>query len=234
MTYLCFNNSMEPYNNIIVRKAIAYAINVEAVAKTAYQNRADAADGFIARSIPGFKSGGPWEYNPEKSRELLKQAGYENGFEVKFVTFQQQYYNACIEIIQNMLQQVGITCAIDMVDLATFTTMNNAGEIPMTVMANSATIMDPASALVAWPLARTISLRHNDQHIEDLLNAGVRTYKMADRIAIYEELQDYLWEQLYLLPLAYPINGYGARANITNFDFVPTGIPDFAQIQFSN
>lgn len=234
MTYLCFNNSMEPYNNILVRKAIAYAINVEAVAKTAYQNRADAADGFIARSIPGFKSGGPWEYNPEKSRELLKQAGYENGFEVKFVTFQQQYYNACIEIIQNMLQQVGITCAIDMVDLATFTTMNNAGEIPMTVMANSATIMDPASALVAWPLARTISLRHNDQHIEDLLNAGVRTYKMADRIAIYEELQDYLWEQLYLLPLAYPINGYGARANITNFDFVPTGIPDFAQIQFSN
>lgn len=234
MTYLCFNNSQEPYNDINLRKAIAYAINVEAVAKTAYQGQADAADGFIARSIPGWKSGGPWEYNPEKSRQLLAEAGYEEGFEVKFITFQQQYYNACIEIIQSMLGEVGIKCTIDMVDLATFTTMNNGGELPMTVMANSATIMDPSSALIAWPLARTISLRHNDQHIEDLLNEGVSYYDMEERIPVYEELQDYLWEKLYLLPLAYPINGYGASASITNLDFVPTGIPDFAQIQFSN
>ena len=233
MTYLCFNNSNELYGNELIRKAIAYAINVEAVAKTAYQGQADAADGFIARSIPGYKKVGPWEYNPEKSKELLKQAGYENGLEVKFVTFQQQYYNACIEVIQSMLQEVGITCTIEMVDLATFTSMNNNGELPMTVMANSAAIPDPASALVAWPLARTISLRHNDQHIQDLLDQGERAYAMEDRIKIYGELQDYLWEKLYLLPLAYPITGYGARSNIENFDFVPTGIPDFAAITFA-
>ena len=59
MTYLCFNNSMELYGNELVRKAIAYAINVEAVAKTAYMGKADAADGFIARSIPGYKKEGP-------------------------------------------------------------------------------------------------------------------------------------------------------------------------------
>ena len=149
------------------------------------------------------------------------------------MTFQQQYYNACIEVIQSMLQEVGITCTIEMVDLATFTSMNNNGELPMTVMANSAAIPDPASALVAWPLARTISLRHNDQHIQDLLDQGERAYAMEDRIKIYGELQDYLWEKLYLLPLAYPITGYGARSNIENFDFVPTGIPDFAAITFA-
>ena len=233
MTYLCFNNSNELYGNELVRKAIAYAINVEAVAKTAYQGQADAADGFMARSIPGYKKVGPWEYNPEKSKELLKQAGYENGLEVKFVTFQQQYYNACIEVIQSMLKEVGITCSIEMVDLATFTSMNNNGELPMTVMANSASIPDPASALIAWPLSRTISLRHNDQHIQDLLDQGERTYAMEDRVKIYGELQDYLWEKLYLLPLAFPITGYGARSNIQNFDFVPTGIPDFAAITFA-
>ena len=120
-----------------------------------------------------------------------------------------------------------------MVDLATFTSMNNNGELPMTVMANSATILDPASALIAWPLSRTISLRHNDQHIQDLLDQGVQTYDMEERIAIYGELQDYLWEKLYILPLAYPITGYAARANIANFDYVPTSIPDFAEIVFT-
>lgn len=234
MTYLCFNNSMELYGNETIRKAIAYAIDVEAVAKTAYQDQAEVADSFIAKSIPGYKKVGPWEYNPEKSRELLREAGYENGLTVEFVTFQQQYYNACIEVIQSMLREVGITCKVDMVDLATFTSMNNNGELPMTVMANYASISDPASALLAWPLARTISLRHNDEHVQELLDAGERTYAMAERIPIYEELQDYLWQKLYLLPLAYPISGYGARANIGNFEFVPTSIPDFAAIAFTD
>ena len=132
-----------------------------------------------------------------------------------------------------MLSEVGITCTIEMVDLATFTSMNNNGELPMTVMANGSSIADPAVALSAWPLERTISLRHNDQHIQDLLDQGERTYAMEDRIKIYEELQDYLWEKLYILPLAYPLSGYGARANIGNFDFVASGVPDFAEIEFT-
>lgn len=233
MVYLCFNNEDPLYGNELIRKAIAYAIDVEAVATTAYQGYATAADSFMATSIPGYKSLGPWEYDPEKSKELLAEAGYEDGLEVEFVTFQQQYYNAAIEIIQSMLSEVGITATIEMVDIATFTAMNNAGELPMTVMANSATILDPASALVAWPLSRTISLRHNDQHVQDLLDAGEQTYDMEDRIPIYEELQDYLWEKLYLLPLAYPERGYAASATILNFEFVSTGIPDFTEIEFT-
>lgn len=233
MVYLCFNNENPLYGNELIRKAIAYAINVEAVAMTAYQGHAEAADGFMAKSIPGYKSEGPWEYNPDKARELLAEAGYEDGLEVQFVTFQQQYYNAAIEVIQSMLGEVGITASIEMVDVATFTAMNNAGELPMTVMANSATIIDPASALIAWPLSRTISLRHNDQHVQDLLDAGIETYAMEDRIPVYEELQDYLWEKLYLLPLAYPERGYAASATITNFEFVSTGIPDFTDIEFT-
>lgn len=233
MTYLCFNNENELYGNELIRKAVAYAIDVEPVARIAWNGHAEPADSFMATSIPGYKKLGPWEYNPEKSKELLAEAGYEDGLTVEFVTFQQQFYNAAIEVIQSMLSDVGITANIEMVDVATFTAMNNAGELPMTVMSNSATILDPASALIAWPLSRTISLRHNDQNVQDLLDAGVQTYSMEERVPIYEELQDYLWEKLYLLPLAYPQKGYAASATITNFPFVSTGIPDFAAIEFT-
>ena len=235
MVYLCFNNSMELYGNENVRKAIAYAINVPAVARTAYQGTAEPAQGFIAKSIPGWKQEGPWEYNPEKSKEMLAELGYNesNPLEVKFVTFQQQYYNACIEIIQSMLEEVGVKSSIEMVDLATFTSMNNAGELPMTVMANGASIPDPSNALIAWPLSRTISLRHNDQHIQDLLDAGVQTYDMEERAKIYGELQDYLFEKLYLLPLAYPKKAYACKADVLNFEYVASGIPDMSVIQFA-
>lgn len=235
MVYLCFNNSMELYGNENIRKAVAYAINIPAVARTAYQGTAEAAQGFMAKSIPGWKQEGPWEYNPEKSKEMLAEMGYTeaNPLEVKFVTFQQPYYNACIEIIQSMLAEVGILSTIDMVDLATFTSMNNAGELPMTVMANGASIPDPANALIAWPLSRTISLRHNDQHIQDLLDAGVQTYDMAERAEIYGELQDYLFEKIYLLPLAYPMKAYACTADIQNFGYVASGIPDLSAIQFA-
>ena len=236
MVYLCFNNSMELYGQENIRKAIAYAVNVPAVARTAYQNTAEPAQGFMAKSIPGWKQEGPWEYNPEKSKEMLAEMGYNesNPLEVKFITFQQPYYNACIEIIQSMLEEVGVKSTIDMVDLATFTSMNNAGELPMTVMANGASIPDPANALIAWPLSRTISLRHNDQHIQDLLDAGATTYDMAERAEIYGELQDYLFEKLYLLPLAYPMKAFACSADIQNFSYVASGIPNLAAIQFAN
>ncbi len=232
MAYLCFNNSIAPFDNVLVRKGLAYGINVAAVAKTAWQGQAEAADSFLAKSIPGYKKEGPWEYNPTKAKELLTQAGYPNGLEVKFITFEQQYYRSACEVIQSMWKEIGVKCTIEVVDLATFTAMNNSGKLPLTVMANGAVIPDPDIALLAWPTFRTISLRHNDKHVDELLEKGKSVYAMKDRIPVYQELQDYLWDKLYLLPLAYPTTAYGASSNITNIVFDAGAVPDLTGIQF--
>ena len=94
----------------------------------------------------------------------------------------------------------------------------------------SVAISDPSAALILWPITRTISLRHNDQHIQDLLDAGSSTYDEAERVEIYQELQDYLYEMTYTVPVAYPTFAFGAAADVQGFNFASNQIPDLTTV----
>jgi ABC-type transport system substrate-binding protein len=79
-------NSKSPFADARVRKAIAYAIDRDAIAKslshnlftTATQIRTPGAVGYN----PAVKG---YPYDPKKARELLAQAGYPNGFKTKLI-----------------------------------------------------------------------------------------------------------------------------------------------------
>lgn len=234
ISFLCFNNSMKLFSDIRVRQALAYGLNLDALVKTAWQGQADVADSYYSKNIFGYKQVGPFEHNPEKARALLADAGFANGLDITYVTYESQLNQAFAETVQSMWKEIGVNTKIQMVDLATFTSMNNNGEIPISLMTNTAVIPDPDAALLAWPTHRTISLRHNDPHIDELLNKGKASYDKEERIAIYEELQDYLWSKLYTLPVAFPKNGYGTRGNITNFPFYPNVCPDLTRVKFTD
>jgi ABC-type transport system substrate-binding protein len=112
--------------------------------------------------------------------------------------------------------------------------MNNTGQIPVAYMNPSTAMADPSAALYIWPITRTISLRHNDQAIQDFLDAGAREYDTARRGKIYEDMMEYLYEKCYAVPVAFPEFAYGLNANITGFEFSPSGVPDLTKIRFTN
>ena len=233
ISYLCLNNSLAPIaGNENLRKALAYGLNLEALVKAVWQGTADVADSYYSPTIMGHKTIGPREYDPEKAKELLAEAGFPDGLDVTYMTYESAVNLAFAEVLQNMWGQIGVNVSIQFLDLATFTQMNNAGEITMALMTNTASIPDPAAALIAWPTSRTISLRHGDSHIDELLQKGQQTYDEAERIGIYEELQDYLWDRTYTIPIAFPKGAYGARANVTNLPFYPDLMPDMTRVQF--
>jgi len=102
-----------------VRKAINMAIDKERMVKELLKGTAKVAHGLQA---PGCASYDPnfrdYEYNPKKARELLKEAGYPNGFKM---TFQTSYAGSgqmipiqMAEWIRQDLAKVGIDCKIDL------------------------------------------------------------------------------------------------------------------------
>lgn len=234
ISYLCLNNSMEPIaGNETLRKALAYGLDMENLVLATWQGTADVADTFYAPMILGHKTEGPLEYNPELAKEMLAEAGYPDGLDVTYMTYESAINQAFAEVLKNMWGQIGVNVSIQFLDLATFTEMNNSGEITMALMTNTASINDPSAALVAWPTSRTISLRHGDAHIDELLQAGQQTMDEQERIAIYGELQDYLWEKMYAIPIAFPRSAYGARSNVANLPFYPDLMVDLTRVQFT-
>lgn len=116
--YLAFNPKAKPFDNPKVREAIAYAVNRTSVVNAAGgSSLAEPATTFL----PNQKSFGYTPYdpfpagatgNPEKAKELLKEAGYDNGLEITLTHSTAQDFETSPEIataIQAALKQAGIT-----------------------------------------------------------------------------------------------------------------------------
>lgn len=231
-SFITLNSAIAPLDDIKVRQALAYGTNMDAVVKTAWDGTAATATSYYTPTLVGHTEVGPMTYDVEKSKELLAEAGYPDGLTVTFVTFEKAVYMSVAEILQNMWQEIGVTVDLQIVDLATFITMNNEGKIPVSCMTTTAAIADPTAALLIWPSERTISVRHGDTVVDDYMLAGSSTYDEAERAEIYGELQQYLWDNMYVIPAAYPESAYGASSRVNDFEFYENLSPDLTQITF--
>ena len=78
--YISMNETKKPFNDVRVRKAISLAINRNALIKVAYNGLAVPSTGYLPPQIEGAVNYGPFPYDPKAARELLKEAGFPEGF----------------------------------------------------------------------------------------------------------------------------------------------------------
>src|SRR5690606_16357858 len=82
--YIAMHQANEPLDNLLVRQAIAHAIDREAIIEAFYGGLGVPAYAFIPASMAGQGDPWPYDYDPERSRELLAEAGYADGFTTEF------------------------------------------------------------------------------------------------------------------------------------------------------
>ena len=63
--------------------------------------------------------------------------------------------------------------------------------------------------------------------------AAKATYDPEERAEIYGELQDYLWENLYVLPIAFSVEAYATTAKVSGLVFDPTLSPDLYNVSIA-
>lgn len=113
--YLGFNFKREEFNNKTLRKAVAHAIDREGIIAT-MNGLAYKSYGIIGPKVFGYTEEVEeygQEYDLEKAKELLKEAGYEDGFETTIWTSSvDTEYMRNAEMIQAMLKEAGIDANI--------------------------------------------------------------------------------------------------------------------------
>lgn len=122
-------NTSSPWNNLQVRQAAAYSINVDEYEKAIF--------GDLGMSSNNqFVPKGNWAYNPnvvgypynvDKAKQLLATAGYPNGFKTPFLGFQDATMNNRVLTISQYLSKVGITSDIQIISTAELTDRQTNG-----------------------------------------------------------------------------------------------------------
>jgi peptide/nickel transport system substrate-binding protein len=115
---LSTNNSRKPFDDVRVRKAMAYAIDRNALIKGAMSGYGVPIGSHMDPGNPYYVDlTSVYPYNPQKAKELLAEAGYPNGFEAVIKLPERfAYAKRSGEIVADMLSQVGIKLKIELAE----------------------------------------------------------------------------------------------------------------------
>ncbi|MBW2086473.1 MAG: ABC transporter substrate-binding protein, partial [Deltaproteobacteria bacterium] len=139
-----------PFNDIRVKQAISHAIDKKKLLKLALDNHGDILISHIA-NFPPYHLGleDQIEYNPEKSKKLLAQAGYPKGFSVEMLTWNAPYMLKPAQVLIEMLKEVGIKVNLKVLEMAQYFTRAYHFKYDMALHVGSSGI-DPEEALVPY------------------------------------------------------------------------------------
>ena len=133
MVYLNPNNKDEKLKDVRVREALSYAIDRGKICKELLHGTATPATTFIPPGLDGYnKDAKLYEYNPEKAKKLLADAGYKDGIELEAsVAARFPTLLKVLTAIQAQVKPAGINLKVTSVDNASFTDMSKNGKIQL-------------------------------------------------------------------------------------------------------
>lgn len=112
-TYIAINTGEAPFDNVKVRQALNYAIDKNRIVQL-LNGRATVANQILPPLMPGYdKSYTGYEYNPDKAKQLLTEAGFPEGFETSIECISVEPQPKLCESFQQDLAKVGIKLTIN-------------------------------------------------------------------------------------------------------------------------
>jgi oligopeptide transport system substrate-binding protein len=110
--YVTMNVTMPPFDDVKVRQAVNMAINKERIVQI-INNRAVPANQPLPPSMPGYdRDFDGYDYDTERAKELLAEAGHEGGFETELFVYNTDPNPRIAQAIQQDLSQIGIKANI--------------------------------------------------------------------------------------------------------------------------
>ncbi|PJE27911.1 peptide/nickel transport system substrate-binding protein [Pseudooceanicola antarcticus] len=139
-TILAMNNGREPFSNKLVREAVAHAINRQDIIDGAMFGYGTPIGTFFAPHNPDYVDlTGLSDYDPEKSKALLEEAGVALPLKVKMTLPPPSYARRGGEIVAAQLRAVGIEPEIENVEWAQWleNTFRNAHDYDLTIISHT-------------------------------------------------------------------------------------------------
>lgn len=131
--FLSLNTEDEALSDKRVRQAIAKAINVQNIIDSVLYGSGVKANSLIPPSCIGYPGDDMpyFERDIEGAKELLKEAGYEDGLTLRLAVAEDVTRVAVCQVLQAQLGEIGITVELEVADSSTYTFRANEGEFQM-------------------------------------------------------------------------------------------------------
>lgn len=223
-----FNLQNEYLSDIRVRQAISMVINKQEIVDVVQEGNAVVANSILNKNIPGWSEDvHDQPYDIEKAKELMKEAGYENGFTIHHYFFNNTR-NRIAQMLQAMLAEINIDldiCAVE--GSALFDYLDNGKHDSYDISSGNSNFdcnYTFYNSFHSDNIGASNYIFLNDPDMDKKIEDAARIIDDGEREAAYIELQQEIMDEAYVVPLYYPISTSGARADLKGFAQAANGI----------
>lgn len=223
--YLSLNTHQKPLDNPKVRQAISYAINRDTITNEVYHGYSAPSASLIPKGVIGHLDG-LITYDPKRAKQLLKEAGYEDGFAFTVITINTIRKNT-LEYIKLDLAEVGIQLNYNLV------TMKEAVDMMMSdrhggILVGWAYSADPNSVLplvLGTGSGKTMnSSNYSNPAMDELLRKGRAEADTGKKREIYESVNRMVTTDSPMIILQNPMVLSAALTNVQGIHFNSQGL----------
>ncbi|QKJ58155.1 ABC transporter substrate-binding protein [Serratia fonticola] len=239
--FLAFNTQKAPLDNVKVRQALALAINKPAIIEAVFQGTGTAAKNILP---PGVWSADAdlkdYDYDPEKAKALLKEAGFANGMTIDLWAMPvQRPYNPNAKRMAEMIQadwaKVGVTAKVVTFEWGEYLTRVKNGEHQAALMGWTTATGDPDNFF--GPLYSCTSANGGSnsskwcyQPFDKLILEARAESNHQKRVDLYKEAQQMMHDQMPAVMIAHSTIFEPVRKEVTGYEIDPFGKHIFYQV----
>lgn len=228
--YAGFNVEKDIFKDVRVREAINLAIDYDSIiaAPTIMNNLATRANTPLSAKAKGHNEDvKAYEYNPEKAKELLAEAGVTD---LKFTisTNENPTRVAIATAIQAQLKEVGITVEVSQMEWGAYLDATSKGEHDVFILGWTAVTGDPNYGLS--PLFHTDNIGgagnrtfYSNPELDAILDKASVADNEEERYELYNEAQQMIMDDYVHIPFHYTERIAAMRTNISGFVLHPAG-----------
>jgi peptide/nickel transport system substrate-binding protein len=240
--YLGFNQAQEELADPGVRQAIAHAIDKEALVSQTLPEGTTVATQFIPESVNGYDEDvTQYEYDPERARQLLEEAGYADGLELDFsypTGVSRPYMpnpEQTFTTLTAQLEEVGITVnpqpdkwSPDYLDR-----VNGTSDHDLHLLGWTGDYNDTDNFVGVFFGQEKPEFGFDDPELFQALADARELTSVEEQTPVYEEINDQIMQKLPAVPLANPAPSLAFDARVESYPVSPVNDEVFNRIQLS-
>lgn len=219
-----FNATRAPFDNPTLRRALAYAIDREAISRAAFFGHGEPITG--APTPPDS----PWynddlkhavSYDIDKARSLLEEAGHPDGLDLELVVYQGLgIYTTTAQIVQANLAEIGVNVSIRLVEWSDVVARKNGADYDAMIYGVSMKLNDPDAYSYYFGAQSpywAAPIGYKDDTLQPLLDEGRALTDMAARKDIYRQVEERLLETMPWIFINYREQAQGYSRSVSGY-----------------
>ncbi len=215
--------------NVKLRQAIGYAINKQNIIEGAFSGIGDVLiNPLFNQSTLYPQNVKGTQYDPEKAKALLAEAGYPNGLSMTMKIMDIEFVSKSAEVIQEQLRQVGIDLKVEKLERVAFLGEFLKGNYDLTFLKISESNVDPDTTLGSYYRKDYIGVvnyvNYRNDEVTTLAIAAQKEQDQAKRAEKYARIAEILAEEVPVVPVLQSKLIYAASKDLKGIHLTGEGM----------